>query len=181
MNYRRPDDFYEVDMTTEITIGSAFPLGATLSSDGVNFAVYSKSATKVDLLFFDSVDAAGPSRVISLDAHGHRTYHYWHISVPQVQPGQIYGYHAYGPFEPDRGLRFDPQKVLLDPYGRGVAVPRVYDRTVASRAGRQCGEGDEERGRGFERLRLGRRPASAAPLCRYGDLRNARGRLHATS
>ena len=57
------------------------------------------------------------------------------MSVPQVRSGQIYGYRAHGPFEPDRGLRFDAQKLLLDPYGRAVAVPRAYDRTAASRPG----------------------------------------------
>ncbi|MGO9110068.1 MAG: hypothetical protein ACLP9L_12620 [Thermoguttaceae bacterium] len=122
-------------MSNDVATGSAFPLDATVGSDGVNFAVYSKNAAKVDLLFFDSVDAAGPSRVISLDPQRHRTYHYWHVSVPHVQAGQIYGYRAHGPFEPDRGLRFDARKVLLDPYGRAVAVPRAYDRTAAAQPG----------------------------------------------
>jgi len=122
-------------MRNEVVSGSAFPLGATVSSDSVNFAVYSKNASKVELLFFDSVDTAMPSRVISLDPQRHRTYHYWHVSVPQVQPGQIYGYRDHGPFEPGRGLRFDAEKVLLDPYGRAVAVPRDYDRTAASQPG----------------------------------------------
>ncbi len=122
-------------MTHDLDSGLACPLGATVTGDSVNFSLYSKNAAKVDLLFFDSVDAARPSSVISLDRHRHRTYHLWHVSVPQVHPGQIYGYRVYGPFEPDRGLRFDPQKVLLDPYGRAVAVPRDYDRTEASRPG----------------------------------------------
>ncbi len=121
--------------STVITAGSASPLGATASGDGVNFAVYSKNACKVELLFFDSVDAASPSRVISLDPGQRRSYHYWHVRVPQVQPGQIYGYRAHGPFEPDCGLRFDPHKVLLDPYGRAVAAPRAYDRRAASQPG----------------------------------------------
>jgi len=87
-------------MSDEVATGSAFPLGATASSDGVEFAVYSKNATKVELVLFDTVNAGKPSRVVSLDPHRHRTYHYWHLSVPQVQPGQIYGYRAHGPFEP---------------------------------------------------------------------------------
>ena len=80
--------------------GCAFPLGATSTGEGVNFAVYSKNASKIDLLFFDAVDAARPSRVIALDPRRDRTYHYWHVSVPQVRSGQIYGYRAHGPFEP---------------------------------------------------------------------------------
>ncbi|MGO9111823.1 MAG: alpha-amylase family glycosyl hydrolase [Thermoguttaceae bacterium] len=127
-------------MSNEIATGTAFPLGASAGDNGVNFAVYSKSAAKVDLLFFDSVDAARPSRVISLDPRRHRTYHYWHVYVPQVQPGQIYGYRAHGPFEPGRGLRFDAEKVLLDPYGRAVAVPSAYDRTAASQPGDNAGK-----------------------------------------
>ena len=122
-------------MENSVAAGSAFPLGATLTGEGVNFAVYSKNASKIDLLFFDAVDVAMPSRVISLNPHRHRTYHYWHVSVPQVRSGQIYGYRAHGPFEPARGLRFDPQKVLLDPYGRAVAVPDAYDRMAAAQPG----------------------------------------------
>ena len=99
---------------------------ATVSRDGVNFAVYSKNACKVDLLFLDAVDVARPSQVISLDPQRHRTYHYWHVSVPQIQPGQIYGYRVHGPFEPAEGLRFDPQKVLLDPYGKGGSLCGVH-------------------------------------------------------
>jgi isoamylase len=111
--------------------GRSFPIGATLVPGGANFSVFSRSAEKIDLLFFDRVDDACPSRVIPIDPSANRTYHYWHISVPGVEPGQIYGYRAYGPFEPDRGLRFDPSKLLLDPYGRAVVVPKNYSREAA--------------------------------------------------
>jgi isoamylase len=113
----------------EIGIGASAPLGATARPDGVNFSVYSKSATLMELLLFDSVDAAGPSRVISLDPGEHRTYHYWHVFVPELKPGQIYGFRAVGPFDPARGLRFNGDKVLVDPYGRAVAVPKAYSRS----------------------------------------------------
>ncbi|MEN6497339.1 MAG: glycogen debranching protein GlgX [Thermoguttaceae bacterium] len=122
-------------MTNDIDPGSSFPLGVTLSEEGANFSVYSKNASEVELVFFDSPDAGKPSRVIALDRRQHRTYHYWHVLVPRVQPGQLYGYRVRGPFDPARGLRFDAQKLLLDPYGRAVAVPRDYDRSVASRPG----------------------------------------------
>ncbi len=122
-------------MTSDVDTGSSFPLGATVTEDGVNFALYSKNASHVELLLFDLDDAQRPSRLISLDRQSHRTYHYWHAWVPGVRPGQLYGYRVHGPFDPARGLRFDPRYVLLDPYGRAVAVPRGYDRRAASQPG----------------------------------------------
>jgi isoamylase len=101
---------------------------------GVNFSVYSRDATGVDLLLFDSEDVP-PSRIIRLDPSANRTYHYWHVFVPGLQPGQLYGYRAHGPFDPHQGLRFDASKVLLDPYGRGVIVPIGYSRDAAARNG----------------------------------------------
>jgi isoamylase len=115
--------------------GTSAPLGATACSAGVNFSVYSKDATGVELLLFDDAAAVQPSRVVKLDGGDHRTYHYWHVFVPDLGPGQVYAYRAYGPFDPSRGLRFDPQKVLLDPYGLAVAVPESYDRHAAERPG----------------------------------------------
>jgi len=122
-------------MTDDIECGSSFPLGASLVGDDVNFSVYSKSASHIELLLFDAVEDGRPARVISLDRQRHRTYHYWHAFVPRIGPGQVYGYRVHGPFDPARGLRFDAQKLLLDPYGRAVAVPREYDRTAASAPG----------------------------------------------
>ena len=81
------------------------------------------------------MDDARPSRVIPIDPYVNRTYHYWHLFVPGVQAGQIYGFRAFGPFEPDRGLRFDPSKLLLDPYGRAVVVPKNYSREAARLTG----------------------------------------------
>lgn len=108
------------------------PLGATVYSSGVNFSVFSKRATLVELLLFDDENTAQPANVIPLDANRHRTYHYWHVFVPDLKPGQIYAYQAHGPFAPERGLRFDGEKVLLDPYGLAVAVPEDYNRGAAS-------------------------------------------------
>jgi isoamylase len=115
--------------------GSSFPLGATVNPGGVNFSVYSKNAAAVDLLLFDRAEDARPSRSISLDPGVQRTYFYWHVFVPHLQPGQIYGYRVSGPYEPEKGLRFDAQKVLLDPYGKALAVPTGYDRLAASLPG----------------------------------------------
>ncbi len=116
-------------------IGRSFPIGATLVTGGANFSVFSRSAGSIELLLFDRVEDARPSRVIPIDPLANRTYHYWHVFVPGVQAGQIYGFRAHGPFDPDRGLRFDPSKLLLDPYGRAVAVPTNYSREAARRKG----------------------------------------------
>ncbi len=116
-------------------IGRSSPLGATVVGSGVNFSLFSRTATGVELVLFDREGDATPSRVIRLDPATNRTYHYWHLLVPRVEPGQLYGYRVEGPSDPDRGLRFDPAKILLDPYGRGVVVPEGYDREAAARAG----------------------------------------------
>ena len=115
--------------------GRSFPLGATLCADGVNFSVFSKHSTGVELCLFDRVDDKSPARVIALDPRVHRTYHYWHAFVPGVGPGQIYAYRAHGPFDPAKGLRFDPGKTLLDPYGKCVARPVGRSREAARKGG----------------------------------------------
>ena len=121
--------------TRAVEQGSSAPLGASVRRSGVNFSVFSKSATLIELLLFDDRNAAEPSRIIALDATQHRSYHYWHAFVPGIGPGQIYGYRADGPFAPGRGLRFDREKLLLDPYGLAVAVPDGYQREAAARPG----------------------------------------------
>jgi glycogen operon protein len=115
--------------------GRCAPLGATPANGGVNFSLFSRNATGVELLFFDREDDPRPSRVMALDPIANRTYHYWRAFVPSVEPGQLYAYRVRGPLDPDRGLRFDADKVLLDPYSRGVAVPAGYSREAAREAG----------------------------------------------
>ena len=122
-------------MTNNANTGQSSPLGAAMRRGGVNFSVYSRSATGVELLLFDREDDSRPGRTVRLDPVLNRTYHYWHIFVPGVKAGQIYGYRVEGPFDPAKGMRFDPSKVLLDPYGRGVVVPNGYERTAAGREG----------------------------------------------
>jgi len=119
--------------------GRSHPLGATIRHNGVNFCVYSKNCTAMELLLFDAADAQQPSRVVSLDPVRNKTYDYWHVFVPGLEAGQVYGFRAHGPFEPSRGLRFDPSKVLLDPYGKAVAVPESYCRSAAGYAGNNAG------------------------------------------
>jgi len=116
-------------------VGASAPLGASVTPDGVNFSVFSKRATGIDLLLFEHVDDAKPARVIPVDPAANRTYHYWHVFVPELEVGQIYGYRVRGPHEPSKGCRFDPSKVLLDPYGRAVVVPTSYNRAAAHEEG----------------------------------------------
>ncbi|HXX62992.1 MAG TPA: glycogen debranching enzyme, partial [Bacteroidota bacterium] len=118
--------------------GSSSPLGATVSHGGVNFCVYSKKAEAVELLLFDGAEDVGPSRTILLDPRRDKTGHYWHVFVPDIGPGQIYGYRVHGRYEPQQGMRFDAEKVLLDPYGKAVVVPAVYSRKLASQPGDNC-------------------------------------------
>jgi len=127
------------DVASETRDGSSFPLGATPYPQGVNFSVFSRGATGVELLFFDREDDARPGRVIPIDPSSNRTYHYWHVFVPGVGAGQIYGYRVDGPSDPANGMRFDSAKVLLDPYGRGVVVPKTYTRDAAHKEGDNAG------------------------------------------
>src|SRR5688500_18839044 len=130
-----PSIITPVQRTHVITSGASAPLGATVQPGGVNFSVFAKHAASVDLLLCADETAKQPSQVIALDPSSHRTYHYWHVFVPNIGPGQVYAYRANGPFAPQRGQRFDGQKVLLDPYGLAVAVPDAYNRGAASQPG----------------------------------------------
>jgi len=114
--------------------GSPYPLGASLEGGGANFSVYSANATGLELLLFDDPCDPAPRRVIAFDSQLNRTHHYWHAYVPDVRAGQIYAYRVDGPWRPEEGLRFDRTKVLIDPYGRAVAIPGTYDRRAPSAA-----------------------------------------------
>jgi glycogen operon protein len=124
-------------MTTHTTCqrGNSFPLGATLVPGGANFSLFAKHSTGAELLLFDDVDDPQPSRVVALDPRINRTYHYWHTFVPGIAAGQVYAYRVGGPLDPKRGLRFDRDKVLLDPYGKCVARPAGRYREAARRSG----------------------------------------------
>jgi glycogen operon protein len=123
----------------EVLPGAAAPIGATLSAQGVNFSVYSRTATAIELLLFDHADDPAPTHVIQLEGDDHRTYHYWHALLKGVAAGQLYGYRAYGPNQPDQGLRFDSQKILVDPYAVCVTGGQTLEaRQAASRPGDNC-------------------------------------------
>jgi len=124
-------------MTLTALPGQSFPLGATVTPEGVNFCIFSKSAQAIELLLFDRPDQAKPSHVISLNGDQNRSFHYWHGFVPGLKAGQIYGYRVHGPFDPSQGYRFDPSKVLLDPYAKAIVNDEYYDRQAAARPGHE--------------------------------------------
>ena len=117
-----------------MTPGDALPLGATVRLDGVNFSLFSKHAEAVELVLFDRYDGP-PVQVILLDPEHHRTFNYWHVLVEGVGEGLIYGYRVCGPFDPQRGHRYDPAKLLLDPYARGIVYGDNWSRRQACRRG----------------------------------------------
>jgi isoamylase len=112
-----------------------YPLGPTLTASGVNFSIFSAHATHVEIVFFDHADAKQPAKVIKLDPTINRTSHYWHIFVPGIVAGQLYGYRVDGSDKASSGNRFDFDKVLIDPYGKSVSVGHNYNREAASHPG----------------------------------------------
>jgi isoamylase len=104
--------------------GEPFPLGATWDGEGTNFALYSENASEVELCLFDSPEAGEASRAFRLRE---RTAHVWHAYIPGVAPGQYYGYRVNGRYEPARGMRFNPFKLLIDPYAKALAGRVDFD------------------------------------------------------
>ncbi|HJU04168.1 MAG TPA: glycogen debranching protein GlgX [Nitrospiraceae bacterium] len=97
--------------------GNPYPLGATWDGRGVNFGLFSEYATKVDLCLFDSAGDEKEAHRIPLTEH---TDQVWHAYLPEILPGQLYGYRVHGPYEPQQGHRFNPNKILLDPYAKAI-------------------------------------------------------------
>ncbi|HEY4026706.1 MAG TPA: glycogen debranching protein GlgX [Candidatus Dormibacteraeota bacterium] len=107
--------------TYPVDAGRAHPLGAVPDSDGVNFSIYAEGASGVTLLLFDTHDSPVPIQVIELDADVNKTFHFWHVYVRGLRPGAHYAYRVAGPHDlHGRGDRFNPAKVLVDPYARGL-------------------------------------------------------------
>lgn len=100
--------------------GRPHPLGATPDKKGVNFSVFSRHATSVELLIFDRADNPQPIQIITLDPIINRTYHFWHVFLEGIKPGYFYAYRVDGPWDPGAGHRFNRNKVLIDPYSRGI-------------------------------------------------------------
>ena len=98
--------------------GQPYPLGATWDGEGANFAIFSENATKVELCLYDEGDTGKETDRISIEE---RTDLVWHAYLPEVRPGQHYGYRVHGPYEPEQGHRFNPSKLLIDPYAKAIA------------------------------------------------------------
>ncbi len=104
-------------MATRVWPGSPHPIGATWDGEGVNFAIFSQNATAIELCLFDDDEPGVETDRIAMRE---RTNKVWHCYLPDARPGQLYGYRAYGPFEPERGHRFNAAKLLLDPYAKAL-------------------------------------------------------------
>ena len=117
-------------LSTTTTRGRTAPLGAIVTRDGVNFSVFSRKATAVEILFFDREDDAQPTDVVRIDPITNRTYHYWHVFVPGIRAGQLYGYRFHGPFDPAAGMRFDPEKFCSIRTGAESRSPRHTTGTL---------------------------------------------------
>src|SRR3978361_663379 len=111
---------------SRVSEGSPFPLGATWDGLGVNFALFSANATKVELCLFDD---AGERELERLELPEY-TDEVWHGYLPEARPGTIYAYRVHGPYEPEAGHRFNPNKLLLDPYARQLVGELAWDPAV---------------------------------------------------
>src|SRR5215510_1142040 len=100
-----------------VSAGMPYPLGATVDRRGANFALFSAHAEKVELCLFDATGTSERARVVVPE----RTQDVWHVHLDGVRPGQLYGYRVHGPYQPDEGHRFNPNKLLLDPYAKELA------------------------------------------------------------
>ncbi len=112
--HKTPNSAPQVVRQSRISEGHPFPLGATWDGLGVNFALFSAHATKVELCLFDSTGETELERIVLPEY----TDEIWHGYLPDAHPGQIYGYRVYGPYEPSAGHRFNPNKLLIDPYAK---------------------------------------------------------------
>src|SRR5271165_5947444 len=103
-------------MERPILPGKSHPLGAIWDGTGVNFALYSENATKVELCLYDNRTRRETERIAVLE----QTAFVWHCYIPGLQPGQLYGYRVHGPWDPNAGHRFNPAKLLIDPYAQAI-------------------------------------------------------------
>lgn len=125
-------------MNLTVYPGSPSPLGATWDGNGVNFALYTENATGVDLCLFDTPTGKPEVQRIKIKEVTHQV---WHVYIPDIKPGQLYGYRVYGPYEPENGHRFNPNKVLIDPYAKAIAGRVEWDDALF---GYEMGHADED-------------------------------------
>ena len=106
--------------------GSPYPLGSHYDGQGVNFAIFSAHAQKVELCLFDNTGIEEISRFEITECDNN----IWHIYLPNIAPGQVYGYRVYGPYKPEEGHRFNPNKLLLDPYGKKLVGKLIWHKAL---------------------------------------------------
>jgi isoamylase len=107
--------------------GKPYPLGATWDGKGVNFTLYSEHATAVELCFFDAGDDTVETNKYVLTEQTDQT---WHIYIKDIQPGQLYGFRVSGPYEPTKGHRFNPNKLVMDPYAKAISGIITWDKAL---------------------------------------------------
>ncbi|MCS6328764.1 MAG: glycogen debranching enzyme GlgX, partial [Nitrospira sp.] len=118
--------------------GRPYPLGATWDGEGVNFSLFSENATSVELCLFDGPDASKESHRIRVEERTNQT---WHVYLPEGRPGLHYGFRVDGPYDPQAGHRFNPAKLLIDPYAKSIAdTIRLSDRMFGYRLGEADGD-----------------------------------------
>ena len=125
----RPLDDYvaEVSEHTEVRRGVPLPLGPHESGGGVNFALFSRHATRIRLELFDQPADAKPSRVVDFDPARNRTGEVWHVWLAGIRPGQLYAYRVDGPYQPEQGHRFNFNRLLLDPFATAISPLPDWD------------------------------------------------------
>ncbi|HLT28180.1 MAG TPA: alpha-amylase family glycosyl hydrolase, partial [Zeimonas sp.] len=124
-------------MTERPWPGRPYPLGATWDGEGVNFALFAGDALQVELCLFDAEGRNETGRIVLDEC----TDQVWHCYLPQARPGQVYGYRVHGPYEPVLGLRFNPHKLVLDPYARAiVGTLRWHDALYGYTRGHERGD-----------------------------------------
>jgi isoamylase len=102
--------------------GRSYPLGPTWDGAGVNFAIFSEHAAKIELCLFDA-NGTETQRIVLPE----QTDQVWHAYLPDIQPDQLYGYRVHGPYDPGQGHRFNPNKIVLDPYAKAIGRPLIWD------------------------------------------------------
>ena len=110
-----------------VETGKALPLGAILTNEGVNFALFSRHATAVSLILFESSDPHSPREEIPLNQKKFKTGDIWHCHIPGLKAGTLYLYKVDGPFIPERGLRFNSNKLIFDPYAKALTDLSAWD------------------------------------------------------
>jgi isoamylase len=161
-------------MSISVWRGQPYPLGATWNGEGVNFAIFSEHATQIELCIFDPRNQR-QTHCLNIQW---QTNHVWHCYLPEMRPGTLYGYRVHGPYDPKQGLRFNHNKLLLDPYARQiVGAPRWSDGLFGYRVG------NAREDFSFDR----RDSAPVMPKCRviesafsWGDDQHPRTPLHET-